>query len=70
MLSKLGMANDVQKALQDRDIFSATYDGTQPSPTTGNVVTGLNLLKENGCDSVLSLGGGFPHNCVKDVARY
>nr|VUD25452.1 alcohol dehydrogenase [Salmonella sp. NCTC 7297] len=68
MLKKLGMADDIQKALQDRDIFSVIYDGTQPNPTTGNVAAGLKLLKENGCDSVISLGGGSPHDCAKGIA--
>ncbi len=30
MLTKLGMAGDVQKALEERNIFSVIYDGTQP----------------------------------------
>ena len=30
MLIKLGMANDIQKALQERDIFSVIFDGTHP----------------------------------------
>ncbi|HDJ2741632.1 TPA: L-threonine dehydrogenase [Salmonella bongori] len=68
MLKKLGMAGDIQKALQERDIFSVIYDGTQPNPTTGNVAAGLKLLKENGCDSVISLGGGSPHDCAKGIA--
>ncbi|BED27457.1 hypothetical protein VEE47_26860 [Escherichia coli] len=58
MLTKLGMAGDVQKALEERNIFSVIYDGTQPNPTTENVAAGLKLLKENNCDSVISLGGG------------
>lgn len=68
MLAKLGMAGDIQKALQERDIFSVIYDGTQPNPTTSNVAAGLKLLKENGCDSVISLGGGSPHDCAKGIA--
>lgn len=54
MLTQLGMAGDVQKALQERDIFSVIYDGTQPNPTTENVAAGLKLLTENNCDSVIS----------------
>ncbi|HGU6619628.1 iron-containing alcohol dehydrogenase, partial [Escherichia coli] len=50
MLTKLGMAGDVQKALEERNIFSVIYDGTQPNPTTENVAAGLKLLKENNCD--------------------
>ncbi|EAB6838810.1 TPA: L-threonine dehydrogenase, partial [Escherichia coli] len=65
---KLGMAGDVQKALEERNIFSVIYDGTQPNPTTENVAAGLKLLKENNCDSVISLGGGSPHDCAKGIA--
>lgn len=68
MLTQLGMAGDVQKALQERDIFSVIYDGTQPNPTTENVAAGLKLLTENNCDSVISLGGGSPHDCAKGIA--
>ncbi|EEU3111803.1 iron-containing alcohol dehydrogenase [Escherichia coli] len=68
MLTKLGMAGDVQKALEERNIFSVIYDGTQPNPTTENVAAGLKLLKENNCDSVISLGGGSPHDCAKGIA--
>lgn len=45
MLNKLGMAGEVQKALQERDIFSVVYDGVHPNPTTLNVESGLALLK-------------------------
>ncbi len=44
------------------------YDGTQPNPTTENVAAGLRLLTENCCDSVISLGGGSPHDCAKGIA--
>ncbi|EPM0859795.1 L-threonine dehydrogenase [Klebsiella aerogenes] len=68
MLNKLGMAGEVQKALQERDIFSVVYDGVHPNPTTLNVENGLALLKENNCDCVISLGGGSPHDCAKGIA--
>ena len=68
MLNKLGMAGEVQKALQERDIFSVVYDGVHPNPTTLNVESGLALLKENNCDCVISLGGGSPHDCAKGIA--
>ncbi|ENK3314264.1 TPA: L-threonine dehydrogenase, partial [Citrobacter freundii] len=68
MLTKLGMAGEIQKALQERDIFSVIYDGTHPNPTTSNVAAGLQMLTENDCDSVISLGGGSPHDCAKGIA--
>lgn len=68
VLTKLGMEGDVQKALQERDIFSVIYDGTHPNPTTKNVAEALKMLTENNCDSVISLGGGSPHDCAKGIA--
>lgn len=68
VLTQLGMAADIQKALQAHDIFSVVFDGTHPNPTTKNVADGLKLLKENDCDSVISLGGGSPHDCAKGIA--
>lgn len=32
-----------------------------------NVVVGLKLFKENNCDSVIFLGGGFLYDCVKGI---
>ena len=68
VLTKLGMVGDIQKALQKHDIFSVIFDGTHPNPTTINVADGLKILKENDCDSVISLGGGSPHDCAKGIA--
>jgi Alcohol dehydrogenase, class IV len=68
ILNKLGMAGDVQKALAERDIFSAIYDGVHPNPTTANVNAGLKMLQEHQCDCVISLGGGSPHDCAKGIA--
>lgn len=68
VLMQLGMAGHIQKALQEHDIFSVIFDGTHPNPTTINVADGLRILKENDCDSVISLGGGSPHDCAKGIA--
>ncbi|WP_407904028.1 L-threonine dehydrogenase [Escherichia coli] len=67
-LTKSGMAGNVQKALEEHSVFSVIYDGVQPNPTTENVAAGLKLLKEYNCDSVISLGGGSPHDCAKGIA--
>ena len=68
MLSKLGMVTSIQQALKERDISSVVYDGTHPNPTTANVAAGLEILKANQCDCIISLGGGSPHDCAKGIA--
>ncbi|ELM3721349.1 L-threonine dehydrogenase [Edwardsiella piscicida] len=68
VLSRLGVVGDVQALLAKVGIQSAVYDGTHPNPTTDNVAAGLTLLREHGCDCVISLGGGSPHDCAKGIA--
>ena len=68
VLNKLGVAADIQKRLQEFDILSVVFDGTHPNPTTVNVEEGLEMLRANDCDCVISLGGGSPHDCAKGIA--
>ena len=67
-LVELGYAAQLQQLLADRGIKSCVYDGVQPNPTTSNVEAGLAQLKDNGCDFLISLGGGSPHDCAKAIA--
>ncbi len=62
------MVKQVADLLAERDVESVVFDGTQPNPTIGNVEAGLELLKANECDCVISLGGGSPHDCAKGIA--
>ncbi|WP_313080180.1 L-threonine dehydrogenase [Atlantibacter sp.] len=68
MLAKLGMAEQLQQALAERNIKSIVFDGTHPNPTTANVQAGVAMLRANYCDCVISLGGGSPHDCAKGIA--
>lgn len=68
VLNKLGVAAHVAGLLAEVGITATIFDGTQPNPTVGNVEAGLALLKAKGCDCVVSLGGGSPHDCAKGIA--
>ncbi|OQX38234.1 MAG: L-threonine dehydrogenase [Oceanospirillales bacterium LUC14_002_19_P2] len=68
VLNDIGLVGDVVEQLGEKGIASVIYDGTQPNPTCENVRDGLALLQENGCDFVISLGGGSPHDCAKGIA--
>lgn len=68
ILNQIGVVGQVQQLLADRSVDTVVFDGTQPNPTMGNVESGLELLQENGCDFVISLGGGSPHDCAKGIA--
>ena len=68
MLAKLGMAEQLQHALTERNIKSVVFDGTHPNPTTANVKAGLAIWRANDCECVNSVGDGSPHDCAKGIA--
>jgi len=68
MLFKLGMADKVASLLQQQGVGASIFPGAQPNPTVGNVETGLAQLQADGCDCVISLGGGSSHDCAKGIA--
>ena len=68
ILNQIGVVKQVQELLSVRDVETVVFDGTQPNPTISNVNAGLELLTDNDCDFVVSLGGGSPHDCAKGIA--
>ncbi|AKK00472.1 L-threonine dehydrogenase [Pseudomonas brassicacearum] len=67
-LAKAGVAGKVAELLAVQDVDAVIFDGAKPNPSIANVELGLGLLKESGCDFVVSLGGGSPHDCAKGIA--
>ena len=43
------------------------FDGAVPNPTDQNVHDAAEVYKANGCDSLITLGGGSSHDCGKGV---
>ena len=68
VLVSIGMVERVAALLKQHGVATAVFAGAQPNPTIGNVEAGLAQLKAEGCDFVISLGGGSPHDCAKGVA--
>ena len=66
-LSQLGVAAKVQRQLEEAGLKSALFDGAEPNPTDKNVHDGVRAYRENGCDSIVSLGGGSAHDCAKGI---
>jgi len=68
VLVEIGIVEEVTKHIKASDVDVVVFDGVQPNPTVGNVEAGLNLLEEEDCDIVVSVGGGSPHDCAKGIA--
>lgn len=67
-LVSIGLVAKVADKLQTENIAVSIFDGVQPNPTTANVEAGLTILNNDGCDFIVSLGGGSPHDCAKGIA--
>ncbi|WP_288842529.1 L-threonine dehydrogenase [uncultured Deefgea sp.] len=67
-LVQIGVVKTVTDLLDQEGVASVVFDGVHPNPTTANVATGLAMLQANGCDCVISVGGGSPHDCAKGIA--
>ncbi|BAL97180.1 L-threonine dehydrogenase [Rubrivivax gelatinosus] len=67
-LVRAGLAGQVVERLGEQGIGAAVFDGVKPNPNVANVEAGLALLRAEGCDFVISLGGGSPHDCAKGIA--
>lgn len=67
VLNKMGMAEIIKGYIEAEGIKVTVYDGAEPNPTDKNVHDGVAVLNENGCDVIISLGGGSPHDCAKGI---
>ena len=68
ILGQIGVVARLTALLAEYDIESVVFDETKPNPTMTNVESGLAMIKAHGCDCVISLGGGSPHDCAKGIA--
>ena len=66
-LHESGMAGQIQAILAQAGVESIVFPGAEPNPTDQNVAAGVAVFQENGCDSILSLGGGASHDCAKGI---
>jgi len=67
VLNKMGMADTIKGYIEAEGIKVTIYDGAEPNPTDKNVHDGVKVLQDSGCDVIISLGGGSPHDCAKGI---
>ncbi|SDE69874.1 iron-containing alcohol dehydrogenase [Sporomusa acidovorans] len=63
-----GLIDKLLNLLDAEGIFYIIYKDVSPNPTVTQVNYGLKLLNDNGCDFLISFGGGSPHDCAKAIA--
>ena len=63
----VGICKQVTDLLDAANMPYVVYDETVPNPTDKNVEDGVAIYKKNGCDSLITLGGGSSHDCGKGI---
>lgn len=66
-LVKSGIAGNVLRVLDNIELEYAVYDEVKPNPTCKNVHDGVEVLQANGCDFLISIGGGSPQDTAKGI---
>ncbi len=67
ILVKLGITQQLIDALDAENITYTLFSDVTPDPTLSLIANGVQLYKQNGCDSVIALGGGSPIDCAKGI---
>lgn len=64
---KSGLVASLEAVLRNSGVGYTVYDRTQPNPTVKNVEEALALYHQNGCDTLIAIGGGSAMDCAKAV---
>jgi alcohol dehydrogenase class IV len=65
---KAGLADPVIQSLQENSIQCVMFDKVEPNPKDATVESGLQILREERCDSVIAVGGGSSLDVGKAVS--
>lgn len=66
--TKLGYVGKVRDALREGGVDCVVYDRAQPNPTLAGVRECAELIRREGCDLVVGLGGGSSIDTAKAAA--
>ncbi|MFP5595789.1 1,3-propanediol dehydrogenase [Kluyvera sp. 142486] len=64
---KDGAVDQTVKHLREAGIEVVIFDGVEPNPKDTNVRDGLAVFQKAGCDMIITVGGGSPHDCGKGI---
>ena len=67
-LIEVGVVQKVLDVLDKASIQYSVFSDVKPNPTIKNVNDGFKALQDNGCDYVISIGGGSPQDTAKAIA--
>lgn len=66
-IRKLGLLNQLEETLSEKEVPYVIYDGTVANPTTENVEEAKDLYIKEKCNALIGFGGGSSMDCAKAV---
>lgn len=66
-ITAAGITKEITDLLDAAEMKYVVFDETIPNPTDTNVHDGVDVYRNNSCDSLITLGGGSSHDCGKGV---
>lgn len=66
-ITAAGITKEICNLLEGAHMHFVVFDETIPNPTDTNVHDGVEVYKKEGCDSLITLGGGSAHDCGKGI---
>ncbi len=67
VLNKIGIVKRLTDILDKNKFDYVVYDDVEQNPTMKNCYDGLEKLNNEGCDLIVSLGGGSAQDCAKAI---
>ena len=68
IIEKVGILAQITSILKNSGVDFATYNQVQPEPPVENCYDALEILKKEGCDGIVGLGGGSALDVAKAAA--
>ena len=63
-----GWLKDVTDSLEEEGINYHVFSNVTPNPRSTEVMEGAEVYKNEGCDVIISVGGGSPMDCAKGIS--
>lgn len=63
-----GWTADVIENLKEEGLQTELFSAVTPNPKDHEVMRGVELYEEAGCDTIVAIGGGSPVDCAKGIA--
>lgn len=66
-IQKAGWTSKVEASLRESGISYVTFSDVTPNPKDYEVMAGVDVCMNKGCDLIIAVGGGSPMDCAKGI---